>query len=67
MTLAKALKPKGKARKPREGRAGNRPPAKLENYIPPKIVVPSMRSSPRPVAPVKPAYLAKILIPIAIK
>jgi hypothetical protein len=67
MALAKALKPKGKARKLCESRARKPPPAKLESYILQKIVVPSMRSFPRPATPVEPAYQAKILIPTAIK
>jgi transposase len=41
--LAKALKPKGKARKPHESRAGKPPPAKLESFIQRTIVVRFMR------------------------
>jgi hypothetical protein len=69
MALAKALKPKGKGkgRKLRERRAGRVPLAQLASCIPPKIVVPSMRSFPRPAKAVGPAYRVKIVIPTAIK
>jgi hypothetical protein len=67
MALAKALKPKGKVRKPRESRAAQVPLAKPESYIPQTIVVPSMRSFPPPAKAVGRAYRAKILIPTVIK